>query len=159
MKPNKCRIMCPDCGRAKMQFSTEKAAQLFIKFNGADISDNVEELRVYYCNACCCYHISSKPFNKKYEEHTNNLINAYYRTKNSENKKQFKKEIREFIKEHGNVKIKKTGRFCITQISLENQKVICRDNNSVCYTLYQCNESELKSILSRLKHNHYTTIQ
>lgn len=158
MKPNKCRIMCPDCGRAKMQFNTEKEAQLFIKFNGGDISDNVEELRVYYCTSCCCYHISSKPSNKKYEERTNNLINAYYRDINSENKKQFKKEIKEFIEKHGNVKIKKTGRFHITQLSLEGQKVICRDEDSVCYTLQQCHEDELKSILNKLNNKHYTSV-
>jgi len=77
MKPKKCLIMCPSCGKPKMQFESEKEALLFIKFNGGDITDNVCDLRVYYCDACMCYHISSKPYKKKYEHYTDKLINAY----------------------------------------------------------------------------------
>jgi len=76
MKPNKSRVMCPDCGREKIQFDTETSAKKFIEYNGHEISTNPDRLRVYYCPSCCCYHISSKPQRKNYNN-TEKLINAY----------------------------------------------------------------------------------
>lgn len=76
MKP-KNRVMCPDCGRAKMLFKTEKEALTFIKFNGLEITDNVADLRVYYCPACCGYHITSKPYKESYDYRTDRLIKRY----------------------------------------------------------------------------------
>ena len=80
--------MCPDCGRAKMLFETEKKAQNFLKYNGDDIPANSDKLRIYYCSACGGYHITSKPYRKKYENNTENLIEAY--------KRQQKAHIRKF---------------------------------------------------------------
>jgi hypothetical protein len=68
--------MCPDCGRPKMLFETEAKAKNFIKFNSDNIDCN-EELRPYYCPACCGYHISSKKFKKAYEKQTEKLLKAF----------------------------------------------------------------------------------
>jgi ssDNA-binding Zn-finger/Zn-ribbon topoisomerase 1 len=34
MKPTRNRVMCPDCGKAKMLFESEKKAKRFIEWNG-----------------------------------------------------------------------------------------------------------------------------
>lgn len=70
--------MCPDIGRPKMLFDTEAKALNFIKFNGEELTDDTSKLRVYWCNACGGYHISShKP--KKWDDgrRTEKLIEAY----------------------------------------------------------------------------------
>lgn len=72
----KNRVLCPDCGREKMLFESEKKANLFIKFNGHEISKDVNKLRVYYCPACCGYHISSHKYNGD-NKNTERLINKY----------------------------------------------------------------------------------
>lgn len=77
----KNRIMCPDCGRAKMLFETEAKAKNFIKFNG-DVIYHDGELRVYFCPACGGYHISSKEYKKSYDTTTDRLISAYKQIKN-----------------------------------------------------------------------------
>lgn len=77
----KNRIMCPDCGRAKMLFETEAKAKNFIKFNGDDIHHD-GDLRVYFCPACGGYHISSKEYKKNYDSNTDKLIAAYKQIKN-----------------------------------------------------------------------------
>jgi len=75
MKP-KNRIMCPDCGRPKMLFESEKAANNFLKFNMNEVNpDGKREMRVYYCPACCGYHISSHQY--KGGNRTEKLISAY----------------------------------------------------------------------------------
>lgn len=79
MKP-KNRVMCPDCGRQKMLFETKEKAINFIKFNGEEIS-NGKKLRWYYCPACGGFHISSKPYKKKYKGRTDKLIEAYKKQK------------------------------------------------------------------------------
>ena len=70
--------MCPDCGRRKMLFETERKALNFLKWNGKDI--NVKEgmsLRPYYCPSCCGWHISSKKFKESYKHSTERLLNAF----------------------------------------------------------------------------------
>ena len=79
MKPKNNRVVCPECGRMKMLFETEKKALNFIKWNGEDIDTHGGELRPYYCPACMGYHISSKPFKPKYEHTTDDLILRYQR--------------------------------------------------------------------------------
>lgn len=66
MKPNKIRRFCPDCGRVKAVFDTEKAAKMFIEYNGDDIMANggYVPTRVYYCDLCCGWHVTSR---KNYE--------------------------------------------------------------------------------------------
>ena len=79
-KPKNNRVMCPDCGRAKMLFESESKAKNFIKWNGGDIDTHGGELRPYYCPACCGWHISSKPHVEQYDHRTEELIGAYYRS-------------------------------------------------------------------------------
>lgn len=81
MKPNKNHVMCPECFKPKMVFETQKQALNFIKFNGKDIQREGEHLRVYYCPACCGYHITSKPFKPQYAHQTDKLIEAYHISK------------------------------------------------------------------------------
>ena len=74
--------MCPDCGRQKLLFETEKKAQTFIKFNGDELNpDGTRELRPYYCPACCGYHVSSKPYRGSYEGRTERMLERYYKDK------------------------------------------------------------------------------
>lgn len=80
-KPTKNRVMCPECGRAKMLFESESKARNFIKFNGDNIPHN-GELRTYFCPACGGYHISSKEHKRSYDTATDRLINAYRTMKN-----------------------------------------------------------------------------
>lgn len=59
VKP-KNRVYCPDSNRQKMKFNTKEEAQRFLKWN----SDNFEEKtpsRIYWCEACCGYHITARP--------------------------------------------------------------------------------------------------
>ena len=75
----KNRVMCPDCGRQKMLFETEKKALTFLKFNMDEINpDGKNEMRVYYCPACGGYHITSKPYHESYEGRTDRLIDRYH---------------------------------------------------------------------------------
>lgn len=78
MKP-KNRVFCPDCGRPKMLFKTEKQALGFIKWNGDDIDTGGGELRPYYCSGCCGYHISSHEHNTKFDGRINRMIERYKR--------------------------------------------------------------------------------
>lgn len=82
MKPTKNRVMCPDCGRQKMLFETERKANDFIKWNAEDIV-NGQYLRAYYCPACCGWHISHHRHNERYDTQTDNLIGAFNRSKKS----------------------------------------------------------------------------
>lgn len=128
MKPTKNKVACPALyGRTKMLFETESKAKNFIKFNGQELTDDVSKLRTYYCDACCGYHITSKPLMTNYKyDRTDKLIEAYHKTKNCDmilpiekklkrkesqeiaekyveeipNNLQFKQEIREWAKEH-----------------------------------------------------------
>ena len=79
MKP-KNRVMCPDCGRPKMLFETEKKAETFIKFNASAINPKGDRtIRVYYCPACCGYHISSHEYHGD-NLNTDRLIARYKET-------------------------------------------------------------------------------
>jgi hypothetical protein len=83
MKPTKSRVMCPDCGKQKMLFESEKKANTFLKFNEEEVNpDGTREMRVYYCPACCGYHISSHPYKGKGRA-TDKLIEKYREDKNT----------------------------------------------------------------------------
>lgn len=59
IKP-KHRVMCPDCGKEKILFPTEKEAQRFLDFNMDAVNpDGTREMRVYFCPSCRGFHISS----------------------------------------------------------------------------------------------------
>lgn len=62
MKPTKNRHYCNDCGRSKILFESEKAAERFIKFNGEEIREEsgYSPIRSYYCEACGGWHLTSK---------------------------------------------------------------------------------------------------
>ena len=77
MAKPKNRVWCPDCGKPKMLFETANSAKLFIKFNGGQITDDVSKLRVYYCPACCGYHITSHKERAGGYHGTEKLIQAY----------------------------------------------------------------------------------
>lgn len=52
------RILCPQCGRRKHLFETEKEAVLFLVYNGdlIESQNGKRPLRVYWCDACAGYH-------------------------------------------------------------------------------------------------------
>lgn len=79
----KNRVMCPDCGKQKMLFETEKKAENFIKWNGDKLDTTHNMLRAYYCPACCGWHISHKCYRESYDTHTDNMIQAYREQKKS----------------------------------------------------------------------------
>lgn len=87
MAKPKNRVWCPDCGKPKMLFDSEKAAERFIKFNGEELIDDISKLRVYYCPGCCGYHITSHEKKKGGYHGTEKLIQAY---KNSTGQKEIK---------------------------------------------------------------------
>ena len=78
-KPKNNRIMCPDCGKPKMLFATEKEAQNFIKWNSSEM-EHGQTLRPYYCPACCGYHISHKKHFGGFDKRTDNMIEDYHRS-------------------------------------------------------------------------------
>ena len=159
MKPSKCWIMCPDCGKSKMQFETEKEAERFIKFNGQEISETPEQLRVYYCPACCCYHISSKPPKKSYEHRTEKLINAYHHYTEDSIKKIGEKydiiqNIISILKlEPDGVTINKTGQFHIVSFNLFGSQAFGISETGETHNLDKCNIDELKSMLRKIIKN------
>lgn len=62
VKP-KHRVMCPDCGKEKILFQTEKEAQRFLDFNMDAVNpDGTREMRVYFCPACRGFHLSSHKY-------------------------------------------------------------------------------------------------
>ena len=83
MKPTN-RIMCPDCGRPKMLFESERKANDFIKWNGDELYvPEGCELRVYFCPSCCGWHITHQRHKEHYEKQTDELIGAFYRSRTS----------------------------------------------------------------------------
>lgn len=79
MAKPKNRIMCPDCGRPKMLFESEREAERFIKWNSDDIKHG-EKLRPYYCPACCGWHITHHKEWNGYAGRTDKLIDDYKRS-------------------------------------------------------------------------------
>lgn len=83
-KPIKNRVWCPGCRSPRMLFQTEKEAERFIKFNGSDIIDNVSKLRVYFCEGCGGYHITSHAKKDVKRTGTQNIIVAYKKVTGSD---------------------------------------------------------------------------
>ena len=61
IKP-KNRVYCAESMRPKMKFETEKEARDFIRWNHDNFDEKIPS-RVYWCDACCGYHITAKPEN------------------------------------------------------------------------------------------------
>ena len=79
--------MCPDCGRPKMLFETERKANGFIRWNGDELHvPEGCELRAYYCPSCCGWHISHQRHKEHYDRQTDNLIDAFERPRTSVSK-------------------------------------------------------------------------
>ena len=83
MKPKKNHIMCPDCGRPKMLFETERKAQDFIRWNAGEIRGG-EQLHPYYCKACCGWHISHVAHKDEYDNRMNDRINIFRESKSGQ---------------------------------------------------------------------------
>ena len=45
IKPSKCVVFCPGCGKNKMLFETQLKADRFIEFNGESIGEKKEKLQ------------------------------------------------------------------------------------------------------------------
>ena len=156
MKPNRNLIMCPDCGKPKIQFETEKEAERFIQYNGEEISETPENLRVYYCPSCCCYHVSSKKYTPKYEKRTEKLINAFYEDRESSAKKsEAIRNIREIVELEPTIKIDRTGSKRIETFVIVNDVIKGVDQNCNTFNLYVCTKDELERMLVKLMKKHY----
>ena len=157
MKPSKCRVMCPDCGKAKMQFETENAAQRFIEFNGADISEHPEHLRVYYCPSCCCYHISSKKHNRWYDNNTSRLIKAYKTDVALKKEKQVVNLIRDVVALEPNIKLsgKNTGNEHITHFEVSGKIIFGVNKRGIKYDLRLCRDEDLEKLLEEVTKKHF----
>ena len=79
MKPTH-RIMCPDCGKQKMLFETERKAQDFLRWN-ADKIKGGWLLHPYYCKACCGWHLTHVSHRAEYDTRMDNRISDYRETK------------------------------------------------------------------------------
>lgn len=81
MKPTRNRVMCPDCGRVKMLFVSEKKAQGFILWNGRELPFGGDRLRPYFCPACGGWHVSHLEYKADYEGRTDRLIDEFKKRK------------------------------------------------------------------------------
>ena len=79
MKPSKSRVYCPECGRQKILFETEKKALNFIKFNSEEIEEESGRapIRAYYCEFCGGWHVTSSPYYSESKTSANAFIKAY----------------------------------------------------------------------------------
>ena len=62
MKPTKNRYYCPGAGKDKIHFQSFKAAERFLHYNAEAATDGHgrKPCRVYYCNYCDSYHVTSQ---------------------------------------------------------------------------------------------------
>lgn len=87
MKPTKNKYFCPDCGRTKMRFETEKEANTFLKFNADEIEEETGKrpIRSYYCIACNSWHITSKKEPLIVKSRTESVLERYQELKQGTN--------------------------------------------------------------------------
>jgi hypothetical protein len=72
--------MCPDCGKQKMLFETERKAQDFLRWNADEIAGG-ESMRPYYCNACCGWHLTHVRHREEYDSRMDERISVYRESK------------------------------------------------------------------------------
>ena len=82
MKPTH-RIFCPDCGKQKMLFETERKAHDFLKWNASEIEGG-EHLHPYYCKACCGWHLTHVAHRDEYDVRMDERISAYRESKSGQ---------------------------------------------------------------------------
>lgn len=56
-------MFCPECGRPKLLFKSEKEAELFMHYNREAMLDETGycPVRTYYCEMCGGWHVTSQP--------------------------------------------------------------------------------------------------
>lgn len=64
MRPTKSRRFCPDCGKMKIVFDSEGAANKFIEYNSEEIKNEggrgYAPTHAYYCDVCCGWHVTHR---------------------------------------------------------------------------------------------------
>lgn len=63
-KPRESRLIyCTAARRPKLQFSSLTKATRYIQWNSVKIltESSKAPVRAYWCNSCCCYHVTSRP--------------------------------------------------------------------------------------------------
>lgn len=73
----KTRIFCPSCLRPKILFESSKKAENFIRYNAKNIPHGYK-LRVYHCDCCGGWHLSSKDYKPEFDERMNLLTTKNY---------------------------------------------------------------------------------
>jgi hypothetical protein len=60
-------IYCVSCRKEKLQFETRKEAYRYLEFNSDRIAEEngYAPNRAYWCDSCCCWHVTSKPKKRK----------------------------------------------------------------------------------------------
>lgn len=167
MKPIKNRVFCYECKRAKMLFESEDKALRFIRFN-ADAFEEKCPTRVYYCNACCGWHVTSR----QGESYENPLVENTIQLYHSNSRKlggtyggETMRNISIIQTAVGEIRKKRNTR----KFKLENvSKIVSRINNAyevVCKSLIESDRNQIyemvkeaNSILDELKENKDTTI-
>ena len=153
MKPTKCRIVCPDCGKPKMQFETESAAKKFIQFNGKELINDTSKLRVYYCQSCCCYHITSKKKNSYQKLNTAKLLDAYY--EENGDKAVVIDNIKQIITLEPDIVIPRTGWRKIVRFRLEDDNIFGISYNEHVFSLHKLMYCDLVCMLKKLCKLHW----
>ena len=83
MSKPKHTVFCPECGRSKILFETEKKANLFLQYNADDIAHSnrygKKPVRSYYCKACGGWHVTSIKENL-YKDYslTDRVVSSYH---------------------------------------------------------------------------------
>ena len=80
---HKNSVLCPNCGRHKMLFGSEDAAQRFIEFNADDIEarTGTAPRYAYYCDLCCGWHLSSTFYESPKKTRLRRSIDKHIREK------------------------------------------------------------------------------
>jgi len=153
MKPTKCRIVCPDCGKPKMQFETESAAKRFIQFNGKELTNDTSKLRVYYCQSCCCYHITSKKKNPYQKLNTAKLLDAYHEEQGD--KTVVIDNIKQIIVLEPNIVIPRTGWRKIVRFEIRDNDIFGISYNEHVFPLRNLMYCDLECMLKKLCKLHW----
>ena len=62
-------IYCTASRKEKLRFESKKAANNYLEFNSDRIAEEngYAPNRAYWCDTCCCWHVTSKPkYRKRY---------------------------------------------------------------------------------------------